>query len=225
MDVNKNKVLRDQTLFSKASEEVLCRAGSLMRVVEYRPGDFVFYQGDPRSPLALVVSGQLRSSAVSEDGTEVPIRAINAGESVGEMAILRSLPSPGNVAATKKSSVALINRADARPLFDDPGVARMLNGILALQLRRFVERHAAQGLPRADSRVSAVIESAIQNTEGNEYATIDLPDQATIAAMAKVSRETVSRVLKRLELRGIISKEGRRIQVRDRAALHNLVTG
>jgi CRP/FNR family cyclic AMP-dependent transcriptional regulator len=225
MDAHKNKALRDQALFSSASDKVISRTGSLMRLVEYRPGDFVFYQGDPRSPLALVVSGQLRSSAVSEDGTEVPIRAINPGESVGEMAILRSLPSPGTVAATKKSTVALINRADARPLFDEPSVARMLSSILSMQLRRFVERHAAQGLPRADARVSAVIESAIHNMEDDGCATIDLPDQATIAAMAKVSRETVSRVLKRLELRGIISKEGRRIQVRDRAALRDLVTG
>ena len=89
----------------------------------------------------------------------------------------------------------------------------------------FVERQAVQGLLRADARISAIIESAIDIAEKDESPLIELPDQATIAAMAKVSRETVSRVLKSLTHQGVIAKEGRRIRVRDRVTLRSLAAG
>ncbi|MEW9584287.1 Crp/Fnr family transcriptional regulator [Paraburkholderia sp. DGU8] len=218
-------LLREHPLFSGASDDLMKKAGELVRITEFGPGEYICFQGDPRSPLVLVISGQLRTSTLSEDGREIPVRTINPGQSGGEEPILRNLPIHGNIVAVRKSIVALFSRAHARQLFNEPNVARALNNSMALRAMHLVERHAAQGLPRADARISAVIESAIDNAEQDESPLIELPDQATIAAMAKVSRETVSRVLKSLELRGVIAKEGRLTRIRDRIALHALATG
>jgi DNA-binding Lrp family transcriptional regulator len=43
--------------------------------------------------------------------------------------------------------------------------------------------------------------------------------------MAKVSRETVSRVISSLEKRGVIKREGRAIRINDRMALRQLAAG
>ncbi|MGF6759152.1 Crp/Fnr family transcriptional regulator [Paraburkholderia sp. GAS42] len=218
-------LLRKQTLFSTADDDVVKRAGEMVRIAEFGPGDYICFQGDPRSPLVLVISGQLRTSTLSEDGREIPVRVINPGQSGGEEPILRNSSIHGNIAAVRKSTVALFSRAHARQLFNEPNVACALNNSMAIRVMDLVERHAVKGLSRANARISAVIESAINNAEKDESPLIELPDQATIAAMAKVSRETVSRVLKSLTCRGVIAKEGRRIRVRDRAALHTLATG
>jgi CRP/FNR family cyclic AMP-dependent transcriptional regulator len=218
-------LLRKQNLFALASENLIKTASQMVRITEFGPGDYICFQGDPRSPLVLVILGQLRTSTLSEDGREIPVRVINPGESGGEEPILRNSSVHGNIAAVRKSTVALFNRAHARQLFNEPDVARALNNSMALRLMHLVERHAEQGRPRADARISAVIESAINNAEKDESPLIELPDQATIAAMAQVSRETVSRVLKSLTNRGVIAKEGRRIRVRDRVTLHTLATG
>lgn len=218
-------LLRKLDLFSTASDDVIKRASAWVRIAEYRPGDYICFQGDPRSPLVLVISGQLRTSTLSEDGHECPVRVINAGQSGGEEPILHNSSVHGNIAAVSKTTVALFGRVHARQLLNEPDVARALNNSMASRLMQLVERHAVQRLPRAAARISAVIESTIQNTEKDESPLIELPDQATIAAMAKVSRETVSRELKSLTYRGVIAKEGRRIRVRDRVALHLLATG
>jgi len=217
--------MRNQTLFSLSADDVVVRASKQARITEFKPGESICYQGDPRSPLMLVLAGQVRLAVFTEDGFEIPIRVIKSGQSLGEAPILNGLPIPGNVVAVRKSTVALINRADARQLFDEPAVSRALNRSLAFQLRQFVVGQATQGLPRADARISAVVLSAIENTTKDESPLIELPKHATVAAMAKVSRETVSRVLKSLEDRGVIAKEGGLTRVRDRIALQNLVAG
>lgn len=218
-------LLRKQTLFSMAGDDIVKRAGAMVRLANFAPGDHVCFQGDARSPLMLVIAGQLRTSTLSEDGREIPVRTVNAGQSVGEEPILLNSSIHGNIVAVRKSTVALFSRAHARQLFDEPNVARALNSSMAGRVMHLVERHALQGLSRADARISAVIESAIGNSEKEESPLIELPNQATIAAMAKVSRETVSRVLKSLTARGVIAKEGRQIRVRDRDTLHTLAAG
>ncbi|MFM0148083.1 Crp/Fnr family transcriptional regulator [Paraburkholderia sp. RL18-085-BIA-A] len=218
-------LLREQPLFATADDDTVKRAGEVVRLAEFGPGDYVCFQGDPRSPFVLVISGQLRTSILSEDGREIPVRTLNPGHSGGEEPILLNSSIHGNIVAVRKSTVALFSRAHARQLFNEPNVARVLNNSMAIRVMHLIERHAVQGLPRADARISAVIESAINNAEKDESPLIELPDQATIAAMAKVSRETVSRVLKSLTNRGVIAKEGRRIRVRDRVTLHTLAAG
>jgi CRP/FNR family cyclic AMP-dependent transcriptional regulator len=218
-------LLRKQNLFALASENLIKTASQMVRIAEFESGDYICFQGDPRSPLVLVISGQLRTSTLSEDGREIPVRVINPGQSGGEAPILGNSSIHGNIAAVRKSTVALFSRADARQLFNEPDVARALNRSMSTRLMHLVERHAVQELPRAVARISAVIESAIDNAEKDGSFLIELPDQATIAAMAKVSRETVSRVLKSLMIRGVIAKEGRRIRLFDRVTLHSLATG
>jgi CRP/FNR family cyclic AMP-dependent transcriptional regulator len=197
----------------------------MARIAEFEPGDYVCFQGDRQSPLVLVISGQLRSFTLSEDGCEIPICAINSGQSTGEPSIIHDSPLPENITAVRKSTVATLTRDHARQLFNEPEVSRALNNAMALQLSHLVERYVTQGLPRAGARISAVIVSAINNAKKDESPLIELPNQATIAAMAKVSRETVSRVLKSLEYRGVIAKEGRQFRVRDCITLRSLATG
>ena len=218
-------LLREQALFSLATDEVIKRASEMARMAEFGSGDYICFQGDPRSQLVLVISGQLRKSALSKDGREIPVRVINPGQSGGEAPILDDSSTRWNIVAARKSTVALFSRSHARQLLNEPDVSRALNHAFAIRLNSSVERHAMQGLPRADARVSAVIESAIDDAQRDECPLIELQDQATIAAMAKVSRETVSRVLRSLRHRGVIAKEGRLIRIRDRIALHTLATG
>jgi CRP/FNR family cyclic AMP-dependent transcriptional regulator len=207
---------RKQALFACAGDDVIKKASEMVRIAEFGPGDYICFQGDRRSPRVLVISGQLRKSTLSEDGP---------GQSGGEPPVLDDSSTRWNSVAVKKRTVALFSRSHARQVLDEPDVSRALNHALAIRLNSFAERHAMQGLPRADARISAVIESAINDAEQDESPLIELQDQATLAAMAKVSGKTVSRVLKSLTHRGVIAKEGRLIRIRDRIALHTLATG
>ncbi|MDH6147611.1 MULTISPECIES: Crp/Fnr family transcriptional regulator [Paraburkholderia] len=217
--------LRKQALLGFSDEKVIQLARAMGRVADVKAGDYVCFQGDAASPLIMLLSGQLRTCSLSSEGHEIPIRTLNAGESTGAVSIVDDSPIAENVIATQKSTLVLLARADARRLFLEPEVSRALNRSFASLVQGFATRHAEQGMPRAAARVSALINSALSETGKDAPAVIELPSHATLGAMAKVSRETVSRVLASLERRGVIARRGRQISVQDRAALETIAKG
>ena len=211
--------LREQTLFATSDEKTVELAVSAARVVRFKTGAYVSFEGDAESPLFLLLSGQLRVSGLSPQGDELPIRTVSAGGSVGAVPIISNSPGSLNVIANRDSTVAVIGRTVARQLFRDPQVSLALNGLLASFVDRLVHRQSTREQPRAAARVAAIIVEELDQAKDLHAAPPESPSHATIAAMAKVSRETVSRVLSSLELRGFIAKEGRRIRILDDAAL------
>jgi CRP-like cAMP-binding protein len=215
-----NEVLKNQGLLRNARREVVDRAGKFVKVTQVKEGDYLCIQGDAQSPLIFLIAGQLRLSTYAEDGSEIPVGVVAPLESAGEASILNRAPICANVAAARDSTVALLDRVHARQLLDDPDVARALNRQMAQRFTMLVTDRGSQSLSRAGARVSAVIKAAV-----GEQEFVELPNQSTIAAMAKVSRETVSRVISSLEKRGVIKREGKAICIRDRVALHQLASG
>lgn len=196
-----------------------------VKIANVNEGDYVCFQGDAQSPLIFLIEGQLRVSTFSEDGVEIPISVVNPGQCAGEESILNRTPLCTNVAAARDSVVGLLDRAPARQLLADPDVARALNSLMAQRYAELIAARTSQRQTSAGARVSAAIETIVGEQPCFESSRVDLPNQNTIAAMARVSRETVSRVISSLEKRGIIEREGKAICVRNRAALHQLANG
>lgn len=217
--------LKKQSLLKTCSEPLIRAIADAVRVSDIETGNYACLQGDANAPLIMVLRGQLRSCFASEDGDEIPLQTVGAGESIGEAAIIGDVPMPVNVVATRGSTIATLSRVRVRQLFAEPEMLRALSFLLAEQVRGFAQRCTQQSLPRAAARISAVIASEISGTDDRVVSGIELPSQATIAAMANVSRETVSRVLASLERRGVIAKQGRRISIQDRAALRAIAMG
>jgi len=222
----KNEELRarlaEQTLFATADEETIRVLANGARVMRYKAGAYVSFEGDVESPLLLVLSGQLRVASLSAQGDETPIGTVSAGSCAGAVAIISSSASTVNIIANRASTVALVGRTLARQLFGQPQVSSALNGVLSSLVDRLVHSHSRRELPRAAARVAAIIVEELDQLRDLDAAPAEPPSHATIAAMAKVSRETVSRVLSSLEVRGLIAKEGRRIRVLDDTALRML---
>ncbi|WP_165841773.1 Crp/Fnr family transcriptional regulator [Paraburkholderia unamae] len=218
-------VLKDQVLLCNARDEIVDVATRFTKVATVKEGDYICFQGDAQAPLIFLIEGQLRVSTYSEDGTELPVSVVNPRECAGEVSILNRVPVCANVAAAKDSVVGLLDRAHARQLLGDPDVARALNNLMAQRYMGLITARNAHSQSRAGARVSAVIESTIGERLAGDLPLVELPNQSTIAAMAKVSRETVSRVISSLEKRGVIKREGRAIRINDRMALRQLAAG
>lgn len=214
--------LSEQTLFASSSEELIAHVARNARVTHYKSGAYVSFEGEVDSGLLLLLSGQLRVCGLSAKGDEIPITTVSAGESVGAVSIISDTPCIGNVIANCESTVAILGRKFARQLLTEPVVAFQMNGLLASLVGRLVHSQNRRGLPRAAARVAAVIVEELDRARDANAIHVQPPSHATIAAMAKVSRETVSRVLSSLELGGMIAKEGRHIRILDGNALRSL---
>jgi CRP/FNR family transcriptional regulator, cyclic AMP receptor protein len=214
--------LAEQTLLASSSDELIAQVAAYARVTHYKSGAYVSLEGDAESGLLLILSGQLRVCGLSAKGDEIPITTASAGGSLGAVSIISNTPCIGNVIANCESTVAMLGRKFARQLLAEPSVALQMNGLLASLVERLIHSQNRNGLPRAAARVAAVIVEELDRARDANAIRVQPPSHATIAAMAKVSRETVSRVLSSLELGGMIAKEGRHIRILDGNALRLL---
>ena len=75
-------------------------------------GTTLFRQGDPGDSLYLVVSGRLRVSVGLADEDARVVTELGCGETVGEMALIRSVPRSATVTAVGPTELIAIRRAD-----------------------------------------------------------------------------------------------------------------
>jgi CRP/FNR family cyclic AMP-dependent transcriptional regulator len=215
----RTSTLKAQRLFKNTSDEIVALADRYVRYQQRASRQIVVSHGDPDSPLVLVISGRLQVSSVSEDGHETGLGQIKAGESFGESAIVLDTPIAASVIASTSVVVGLIGRVQARKLFCDHRVSVALLAILSNKLHRAVCSQSTLSMPRA---YAAVINAVVADSAGDARPLIELPNQASIAIAANVSRETVSRAMKLLIQRGGIVKEGRHVRICDRSVFAKL---
>jgi CRP-like cAMP-binding protein len=205
-----------QRLFKYASDDAIALAERHVRYQRLDAREVIAHQGQSDSPLILVVSGQVEASTVSQDGHETSLSSTKAGESCGEIAIVLDVPSSASLSALTSAIVGVVSRRHAHMLFSDSGVTRSLIEILSGKFHQAIEGQSTLSMPRAYSRIYAIINAVLAETPVDAFPLIQLPNQAAIAIAANVSRETVSRAITSLMRSGAIAKAGRRYQVCNR---------
>lgn len=110
--------------------------------------------------------------------------------------------------AVGPSSVALVQRRVAWELIgSEAQVGQQLVALLARRMADFIRWRAILGLPSAPERVMAVLAtlSASSSAPGTLPAGMT---QQEIAAYANTTRETVTRVMQRLQADGVVQRDG-----------------
>ena len=167
--------------------------------------------------LFIISSGQVKVSIVSEDGREVILSLLGTGSVFGELSLLDGKPRSANVVATENTDLYMLQRSDFSQLvYKVPQIAVGLLAELAARLRKTDRKIGGLALLDVTSRIS---ETLLQLADEHGTETDDgvllksRPTHQQIANMSGTTRETVSRVLKRLEKQGYISTEGRTITI------------
>jgi NTE family protein len=100
-------------------------------------GQLLFSQGDTDDSLYVVLSGRLGAFLHGDDGKEILIRQMPAGETVGEMALLSGQPRSATVVALRDSEVARLSKAAFTKLIDEhPKALRFITDLLVRRLRQ-----------------------------------------------------------------------------------------
>jgi CRP-like cAMP-binding protein len=219
------RLLKGQLLLATATEEELTRVVEWARIDRLKSGQPVAFAGDANSALHMLFQGELRSFVVSVDGHEIPLRTYSSGQAFDAATIIQRAPLPFNVVALVDSTVAALSRAYAHTLLRSPTIAPSVNELMSDELLQYARRFGGTASPRAKARVAAFIASGVSEKVEYEWPVVEIPDQATLAALAQVSRETVSRVLKSLETEEVIVRMGRRLRIRNIARLQRIAAG
>jgi hypothetical protein len=99
------ELLRNIPMFAPLGPAAIDRLACALVPVHVHSGSVVVQQGDPGDHFYIVTSGRV---AVSVDGRQV--REERAGESFGEIALLRSVPRTATVAAVEPTEMVLLER-------------------------------------------------------------------------------------------------------------------
>lgn len=212
------ETLRRVPLFTHLGEAELVRVGAAARDRAYPKNSVILFEDDPGDALYVVVTGQVKVVLIGEDGREVILAVLGAGDFFGEMALIDDEPRSAHVIAMEDANLLVLRREDFQSaLQEHPRIALGLLQALSRRLRRADDKIGALVLLDVLGRVARLLLEMADEEDGGRIT--KKVTHHTIAQMVGSSRETVSRTMRELSERGLIEVTRRTIVVKDRKAL------
>jgi CRP/FNR family cyclic AMP-dependent transcriptional regulator len=172
----------------------------------------VVHEGDATDSLYVVLSGRVKAFVSDEEGKEVVVNTIGAGDYFGEL-VLDGGPRAASIMTLEPSRFYVIPRGDVEGMIErNPAFARHLIYALIAKVRSLTDAVRDLALKDVYGRLVKFIETNTVEQEGKRI----VPERLTqhdIAARIGASREMVSRIVKDLSAGGYISVESKHISV------------
>ncbi|MCL4798688.1 MAG: Crp/Fnr family transcriptional regulator [Burkholderiales bacterium] len=179
----------------------------------------VVTEGDATDTLYVVLSGRVKAYVADENGREVVVNTIGAGDYFGEL-VLDGGPRAASIMTLEPCRFYVIPRADVEGLLErSPAFARDLIYALIGKVRALTDAVRDLALKDVYARLAKFIEEHAVEQEGVRV----IPERLTqhdIAARIGGSREMVSRIVKDLTAGGYISIEAKHIVVHRKLPAH-----
>jgi len=102
--------LRNIAIFSDLTAEELNLIAGQMHFLRSVKGSVIFKEGDPGDFVCFVVDGILEVLKTTADGAEKSIAKLIAGCSIGEMAVVGSIPRSATVRSRSESTLLTLQR-------------------------------------------------------------------------------------------------------------------
>ena len=205
-------------LFNGLDQEELQHFADLTREKFYPKGSVVLFEDDPGDSLFVVRQGRVKVVLIGEDGREVILGVLGAGEHFGELSLIDDRPRSAHVIAMDDAHLLVLRREDFRKRVESsPAVAWSLLKELSRRLRAADEKIGGLVLLDVPGRIARLLLDLAEEG-GGERIEKSLTHQ-TIAQIIGASRETVSRAMKEFQDAGWIEVERRRVILSDRPAL------
>ena len=139
------------------------------------------------------------------DGREVILSILGAGECFGEMGLIDDAPRSADVVTTEPCDLLMISKADfTRALAENVDLCLNIMKSLVMRLREANHKIESLALMDVYGRVAKLLLDLSEKEDGKRVVKRRITKQ-DMAKMVGASREMVSRVMRDLELRGIIS--------------------
>jgi CRP/FNR family cyclic AMP-dependent transcriptional regulator len=210
-----NIQLNKLPLLAGIDEVALKKMAGVLLVRTAGRGQPILHKGGAGDHLLFLLSGRLQAVDITEDGREIGLSFLTVGDYFGEMSVIDGLPRSATVVACEPSIYALLPRAHALELMhNNPLVAERMFKRLAVGIRRASSFRSILGIPNAFQRVYALLDYLAKKSPSGLVIIERLPTQQEISIMVNTSRETVSRAMQVLILRGVVEKDLRRLIVR-----------
>lgn len=214
-------------LLPALSEEDRAKLLAMSRPKSYPKGMMIFAEGEPGSLMLLIESGRVEVSVGSHTGRHTILNQMGPGEVLGDLATLDGGPrSADAVAASDVTGRILTRQAILKFLADHPDAAFALLQELCQKLRNLSDLYTSQALTEGPNRLARALLKLFDKwgepTPDGAERLCQPFTQSEIGDYASLARENVNRYMRIWTREGWIGSDGRRLVLRDRAALEEL---
>lgn len=183
----------------------------------------LYRAGEPIRALYILRSGTVKAWNVSEDGEEHIIRFYMPGEVLGLGAISMGYYDC-HATSLDTSSVCEIPFGQFQKAAEEtPSLNQQLLRMMSLELVQEEQMMVFRGNRSASARIASFLDYLAQGHGARGYSTREFNltmGRRDIANYLGLALETVSRTFTSFQERGMLEVDGRRIVVKDQAALH-----
>lgn len=208
-DSKLDESLRTIPFFEGLDDKVIDHSIAQVVTREHPAGRVILLENDWGSSVYFILSGWVKIRTYNIDGKEVTLNIVGRGELFGEMAPLDEVPRSTDVITLTPSVVANMPASDfVRLVQTEPQAGIRLAKLMARRLRQ-VNRRLRLRESDSMSRVADILLFLAegQGTRGEDGITIPNLPHRELSSLSGMARETVTRVLGKLEKKEIIHRE------------------
>ena len=178
----------------------------------------IYFAKEPSTSIFFLKKGRVKLTRTSNDGKEMILGIINAGEIFGEMAFVDDGERTDYAIAMDNALLCAINKLDFKELVNKiPELNLKLTKIIGLRLKRYTERIEELMFKDAHQRIiSFLINLAEENGKkiSDEVFVKPFLKHQDIGELTACSRQTVNAVLTELRGKSIIDFDRKKLIIR-----------
>ncbi|VAX34668.1 transcriptional regulator, Crp/Fnr family [hydrothermal vent metagenome] len=204
----KIEFLKSIELFSSLTDDELREITTNLTIKKFRKGQTILYEEDTNEYMYIIFEGEVKVIQTTEEGKEIILAMHGSGDFFGEISLLDGKTIPARVLAIKDSITAIISKKGFYSLLGHNKVAIKMSQILCSRLRESWAKVQMLNFNNASQRVKMLLimlsdKYGIKSDEGI-ILKIKLTHQ-DLAEMSGMTRETVTRVIDKLQKSGEIA--------------------
>jgi CRP/FNR family transcriptional regulator, cyclic AMP receptor protein len=169
----------------------------------------ILLENDWGNSVYFILNGWVKIRTFNLDGKEVTLNILGAGEMFGEMAPLDQIPRSTDVITLTPTAIASLPASDFVHLLEtEPAAGIHLARLMAKRLRQ-VNRRLRLRESDSTSRVADVLLFLAEGQGTKSLAGVEIPNlpHRELSGLSGLARETVTRVLGKLEKKNLIQRD------------------
>lgn len=209
---SKDACARRVSIFSTLNECELTDIADMIKHREYKKNEVIFSEGGKAETLYFVNEGKIKLYKYNKDGKEQILHILSDGDFFGELNLLKESKYGFNAKALSDSKICTLGKDELKQiLLSKPEIAIKVLEVVSERLSKIESLAQNLATNDVDSRMAYLLIDLGKKygSEEENKLNINLPiNREDMASYIGVTRETISRKLKKLEYEGIIKVDG-----------------
>ncbi len=224
-DSDISKLVGSAPVFSGLPEASVEKATCHVVTRSHPSNQVILLENDWGGSVYFILEGWVKIRTYNLDGKEVTLNILGKGEVFGEMAAMDEVPRSTDVITLTPTKISSVPAQDFTELIrSEPLAGLRLAQLMAKRLRQVNRRlrlREADSLSRVADTILFLAEG--QGKQGELGTEIPNLPHRELSSLSGLARETVTRVLTKLEKRNLIARESNVLRIPDMQALERII--